>query len=165
MGKKAAPIAEGKVPDIGIGKLLRSSHIAFSRRLRSALNAQGITLGEFIHLDILWDEDGLNQKEISRRAGILSSSSTKTLELLEKRKFVLRERSDSDRRNQTVRLTAEGLRLKTKLLACAAEINVIARRGLTKSEVLTFFSLLEKIAGNLKQRKAESRANDLEFGE
>ena len=44
--------------------------MAFSREFRARLADRGFTFGEFIHLERLWQEDGLNQKELSRRVGI-----------------------------------------------------------------------------------------------
>jgi DNA-binding MarR family transcriptional regulator len=166
MARKASTPDNGNIPDVGIGKLLRRAHIAFSRELRLRLNEQGVTFGEFIHLEKLWYEDGLNQTEISRRAGIETASSTKTLELLETRGFVRRVRNGSDRRSINVFLTPRGAGLETKLLACAADVNAIARQQLTKSDVLAFFSLMEKIAENLDKRSAKNQRSKLkdEYG-
>ena len=137
-------------PDIGIGKLLRRAHMAFSRELRLRLAAHDISFGEFIHLEKLWYEDGLNQTEISRRVGVKTASSTTTLDRLEKRGFVRRARNGNDRRNINVFITRSGEGLRDKLLGCARTVNLMARTGLTKREVATFFDLMAKIALNLK---------------
>ena len=80
-------------PDIGIGKLLRRAHGAFSREFRGRLSEKGVTFGELIHLERLWEEDGLNQTEISRRVEITTASSTQIIETLERRGFIVRKRN------------------------------------------------------------------------
>jgi DNA-binding MarR family transcriptional regulator len=139
-----------KPPAIGIGKLLRRAHMAFSRELRLRLATHDVSFGEFIHLEKLWYEDGLNQTEISRRVGVETASSTTTLDRLEKRGFVRRVRNGADRRNINLFLTGSGADLRDKLLGCAKTVNLIARSGLTKREVATFFELMAKIAQNLE---------------
>jgi MarR family transcriptional regulator, organic hydroperoxide resistance regulator len=142
-------------PDVGIGRLLRRAHMAFSRELRDRLTVHQITIGEFTHLDRLWTEDGLNQTELSHRVGIETASSTAILESLEKRGYIRRERDSGDRRNINVHLKPAGRELKRKLLACAKEVNLIARRGLPELDVIKFFSLLSAIADNLERHNSK----------
>jgi MarR family transcriptional regulator for hemolysin len=145
-------------PAIGIGKLLRRAHMAFSRELRLRLAAHDVSFGEFIHLEKLWYEDGLNQTEISRRVGIETASSTAILDLLERRGFVRRVRNGSDRRNINVFLNPPGEKLRDRLLGCAKAVNLIARRGLKEREVLTFFALMTKIADNVEKASSNRGA-------
>ena len=143
-------------PTIGIGKLLRRAHMAFSRELRLQLAVHDISFGEFIHLEKLWYEDGLNQTEISRRVGVETASSTTTLDRLEKRGFVRRVRNGDDRRNINVFLNPTGARLQEKLLGCAKMVNLIAREGLKEREILAFFKIMEKIVTNLETPEMKS---------
>lgn len=143
-------------PPIGIGKLLRRSHLAFSSIFRDRLKAHGATFSEFVHLERLWHEDGLNQTELSRRVGVETASSTLVLDALEKRGFIRRERDPRDRHNVRVFLKPAGAKLETKLLACAADANAIARQGLSAEDIVTFFGLMETIVGNLEARKTDA---------
>src|SRR5258708_35103889 len=120
-------------PVIGIGKLLRRAHMTFSREFRERLAGHGVTFGEFVHLERLWDEDGLTQTELSKRVGIVTASSTQIIETLGKRGFIRRERNHRDRRHINVFLTPTGKRLKPPLLRCARETNRVARSGLKAS--------------------------------
>jgi MarR family transcriptional regulator, organic hydroperoxide resistance regulator len=137
-------------PAIGIGKLLRRAHMAFSREFRKRLARHAVTFGEFVHLERLWDEDGLTQTELSNRVGIVTASSTQIIETLEKRGFIRRERNHGDRRHINVFLTPTGERLKQPLLSCARETNRIARSGLKTDEIFALFALIEKINRNLE---------------
>lgn len=146
-------------PDLGIGRLLRRAHMAFSIKLRDRLAEHEMTFGEFAHLDRLWAEDGLNQTELSHRVGIETASSTAILSSLEKRGYIHRERDDNDRRNLKVYLKPAGRKLKRTLLICANEVNLIARNGLSDADILTFFLLLNKITDNLERVNAKSAAS------
>lgn len=137
-------------PPIGIGKLLRRSHLAFSRIFRDRLKDHDVSFSEFVHLERLWYDDGLNQTELSRRVGIETASSTTVLDALEKRGYIRRERDARDRRNIRVFLEPAGAEIEAKLLECAAGINAIARDGLNKADIAEFFRIMSVIAGNLE---------------
>ena len=137
-------------PRIGVGKLLRRSHLAFSKIFRERLKEHGVSFSEFVHLERLWYDDGLNQTELSRRVGIETASSTTVLDALEKRGYIRRERDERDRRNVRVLLEPAGARLEATLLECAAGINAIAREGLSKADIAAFFRIVAVIAGNLE---------------
>lgn len=154
--KPTAPQEVSNPPPIGIGKLLRRSHLAFSKIFRDRLKEYGVNFSEFSHLERLWYDDGLNQTELSRRVGIETASSTSVLDTLEKRGYIRRERDPRDRRNVRVFLEPAGREFEAKLLGCAAEINAIAREGLSKSDIATFFRITSVIAGNLE---AHNRGN------
>ncbi|HWV43537.1 MAG: MarR family transcriptional regulator [Pseudolabrys sp.] len=145
-------------PPIGIGKLLRRSHLAFSKLLRDRLKDHDVSFSEFVHLERLWYDDGLNQTELSRRVGIETASSTTVLDALEKRGYIRRERDARDRRNVRVFLEPAGAEIEAKLLDCAAGINAIAREGLSKADIAEFFRIGAIIAGNLEaQSRGASR--------
>ncbi len=124
--------------------------MAFSREFRARLGDLGFTFGEFIHLERLWEQDGLNQKELSRRVGIASASSTQIIEALERRGLITREKNPNDRRNIHVFLTEQGRAKDTELLACAREINRIAREGLSTDAILTLFDTVQRIIDNIE---------------
>jgi DNA-binding MarR family transcriptional regulator len=142
-------------PAVGIGKLLRRAHMTFSREFRERLARHAVTFGEFVHLERLWDEDGLTQTELSSRVGIVTASSTQIIETLERRGFISRERNPRDRRHINVFLTSVGKHLKPPLLSCARETNRIARSGLKSSEILSLFALIERIIENLEDNPIE----------
>lgn len=158
ISSRTAGQKNGPVPDIGIGKLLRRAHMAFSRELQLRLAAHGMTFGEFIHLEKLWDQDGLNQTDLSRRVGIATASSTKIIEALERRELIRRERDQEDRRSINVFLTAAGASLKDDLLACARTLNDIARQELRPDEAVMLFDLLGRIVGNLETLSSKKTA-------
>ena len=137
-------------PKTGIGMLLRDADTAFNRYLTAQLAAHGVTFGQFQHLRNLWVEDGLTQAELSRRIGIEMASSTAILDSLEAEKLITRVRNAADRRKINVFLTPAGAALETPLMACAADANKRASKGLSKAEVARLFSLAGQIIENFK---------------
>ena len=122
--------------ETGIGMLLRDADSAFNRYLTAQLAVHGVTFGQFQHLRNLWVEDGLTQAELSRRVGIEMASSTAILDSLEAGKLITRVRNAADRRKINVFLTPAGAALEKALMACAADANKRASKGLSKAEEL-----------------------------
>lgn len=141
-------------PKTGIGMLLRDADTAFNRYLTARLAAHGVTFGQFQHLRNLWVEDGLAQGELSRRIGIEVASSTAILDSLESAKLITRVRNTTDRRKVNVLLTAAGAALEAPLMACAADANKQASKGLTKAEVQQLFAIAGQIIENFRMLRA-----------
>jgi DNA-binding MarR family transcriptional regulator len=141
-------------PKTGIGMLLRDADSAFNRYLTAQLAVHGVTFGQFQHLRNLWVEDGLTQAELSRRIGIEMASSTAILDSLEAGKLITRVRNAADRRKINVFLTPAGAALEKALMACAADANKRASKGLSKAEVAHLFALAGQIIENFKTLRA-----------
>ena len=141
-------------PKTGIGMLLRDADTAFNRYLTAQLAVHGVTFGQFQHLRNLWVENGLTQAELSRRIGIEMASSTAILDSLEAAKLATRVRNTADRRKINVFLTPAGAALEKPLMACAADANKHASKGLSKAEVAPLFSLVGQVIENFKTLRA-----------
>jgi DNA-binding MarR family transcriptional regulator len=141
-------------PKTGIGMLLRDADTAFNRYLTAQLATYGITFSQFQHLRNLWVENGLTQAELSRRIGIEMASSTAVLDSLEADKLITRVRNAADRRKINVYLTAAGGALEAPLMACAADANKRASKGLRKTEVAQLFALAGQVIENFKSLRA-----------
>ena len=137
-------------PKTGIGMLLRDADSAFNRYLTAQLAVHGVTFGQFQHLRNLWVEDGLTQAELSRRIGIEMASSTAILDSLEAGKLITRVRNAADRRKINVFLTPAGAALERPLMACAADTNRRASKGLAKAEVARLFAIAGQIIENFR---------------
>src|SRR6188472_3731700 len=146
-------------PKTGIGMLLRDADTAFNRYLTAQLAAHGVTFGQFQHLRNLWVENGLTQAELSRRIGIEMASSTAILDSLEAAKLITRVRNTTDRRKINVFLTPAGAALENALMACAADANKRASKGLTQAEVACLFVLAGQIIENFKTLRAASASS------
>src|SRR6185312_9179206 len=101
-------------PEVGLGMLLRAADNSFNRVLRLKLAKHGVSFSEFQHLRQLWDEEGLNQVEMSRRIGIERASSTAVIDSLLRKKLIRRSPDPSDKRKLLVYLTARGAALRDR---------------------------------------------------
>ena len=146
--------APARPPKTGIGMLLRDADTAFNRYLTAQLAVHGVTFGQFQHLRNLWVENGLTQAELSRRIGIEMASSTAILDALETGKLIIRLRNAADRRKINVFLTPAGAALERPLMACAADANKRARKGLSTAEVAQLFALTGHIIENFRTLRA-----------
>lgn len=140
-------------PGNSIGYLTRIAFRAFSRALETRTARQGVSSGQWRFLRVLWREDGLTQRELSRRVGMREPTTVIALKSLEKSGFVRREPSTLDRRKVHVFLTARAQELQAKLLPEVAEVNRIALQGLSEAEVEVLRRALIQVGRNL--------ANDL----
>jgi DNA-binding MarR family transcriptional regulator len=145
-------MAEFKKGGVGTGIRLRLAHIAFSRALRFELGQEGFSFGQFVHLDRLWDQDGLTQAALSRAVGVEVASSTTIIAELEALGLIQRVRSDEDRRKIHVFLTPAGAALEGVLRGAARRVNKTARGALSDDEMTLLFSLLETVAANVNAR-------------
>ncbi len=144
-------------PEDSIGFLVRDIHRAFSRALGAAIAEAGVTVGMWFFLRALWEEDGLPQRELSRRIGMTEPTTASAIDTMEKRGFVVRRVDRADRRRRLVCLTESGRALKQALLPLAYEVNRTAIASLTAGEVATLRALLSRLKGNLETENGGAR--------
>ncbi|BCW87273.1 Transcriptional regulator SlyA [Alphaproteobacteria bacterium SO-S41] len=142
-----------------LGFLTRIAFRSFSRALELRTQPHGVSSGQWRFLRVLWQEDGLTQRELSRRVGMREPTTVIALKSLEKSGFVRREQSTEDRRRVHVYLTPVAKRLEKKLLPAVAEVNEIATAGLTPKEVDQLRRLLIKIGMNLAAESQDPKVS------
>ena len=147
--------------EASIGALLRMTHQAYAQDLQNYLMSHELPVGMWFYLRALWEEDGLTQRELSRRVGATEPTTAQQLTNMEKQGYVVRRRSTEDRRNSHVYLTAAGRGLRERLLPYAIEVNATALDGIGKAEIRQLKAILERIRDNLerRQRAREETAN------
>ena len=133
----------------GIGKLLRTAHRTYSRRLQDELAAHGVSLAQYLHLRELWELNGLTQNELSQKVGIEKASSTAVLDALEKNGLVVRVRNAQDRRKVNVHLTPTGQKIREVLSPAARGVALRAVSDLSEGELDSLFSALNRVIANL----------------
>jgi MarR family transcriptional regulator for hemolysin len=138
-------------PTNSLGYLTRIAFRSFSRALELRTQRHGVSAGQWRFLRVLWKEDGLTQRELSRRVGMREPTTVIAVKGLEKSGFVRREPSTEDRRRVHVFLTPLAKRLEKKLLPAVAEVNRIATAGLSTRETEQLRVLLTKVGQNLAE--------------
>ncbi len=136
-------------PGQSLGYLVRDTFRAFTRELESRLAEDGVSIGQWYFLRALWEEDGLTQRELSRRVGMMEPTTVTAVNAMERKALVRRTRDASDRRKINVVLTARGRRLEARLLPKAKAVNELAAAGLSEQDVATLRALLERVKANL----------------
>ena len=78
------------VPDDRMAHLIRDASRAFRRALQIRLARHGVPFGHWRFLRILWDTDGLTQKELSARAGVMEPTTFSAMKAMESLGYIER---------------------------------------------------------------------------
>ena len=126
------------------------------RALSRRLAAHGVSFGHWTFLRILWQRDGLTQRELSEEAGVMEPSTFAAIKAMEELGYVTRKRLHDNRKNLYVHLTPRGRALKRKLVPLAQRVNQIGLRGLSAREReaarLALLAIIDNLAAD-SQRK------------
>lgn len=144
------------VPDSTVGYIVRDVHRAFSRSLQARIATHGVSMGQWFFLRALWEEDGLTQRELSQRVGMMEPTTVTALNSMERRGLVERVRNIHDRRKVNIYLTPKGRGLRDVLLPCAAEVNNHAIRGVSKADLMMTMEVLRQMEINLGDAGGEA---------
>lgn len=136
-------------PNNSLGYLCRIAFRNFSRALEKRTLPHGVTAGQWRFLRVLWLEDGLTQRELSRRVGMREPTTVTALKGMEKSDLVRRQQSSEDRRKIHVYLTPKSRALQPTLAPYVAEVNEIAIQGLEPQEIEMLRRLLQHVGRNL----------------
>lgn len=136
-------------PEESSGYLVRDSHRAFQKLLERRISAYGVTRGQWYFLRVLWVEDGLSQRELSERVGMMEPTTVKALRSMEQSGLIIRERSTEDQRRVNVWLTRKGKNLRKALLPLAREITKLAESGVSAADIEIFRNVIRSMTKNL----------------
>lgn len=139
-----------------VGYQVRTTHRLIQRYLQIRIAPHQVTLGMWYFFRVLWNEDGLTQRELSRRVGAMEPTTLSAIQSMEARGFVKRVRDAHDRRKWNIFLTEKGRALKDSTLPIAIEVVNDAIDGFSEREVSLFLSFLGSV-----QRNIEARLDDL----
>jgi DNA-binding MarR family transcriptional regulator len=147
------------VPDDRFAHLVKDATRALVRALQRRLAPFGVPFGHWAFLRILWESDGLTQRELSREAGVMEPTTFGALKAMEIRGYIARRQLAGNRRKIHIFLTRKGRALKNKLVPLAEEVNRIAVRGVPARDVAstrrTLLAVLESLAQD-EARTAET---------
>jgi MarR family transcriptional regulator, organic hydroperoxide resistance regulator len=117
----------------------------YNQRLRRF----GITYNHLFTLTCLWEQDGMNVKDLSKQLILDSSSLTGYLDRIETRGLVHRQDDPEDRRGVRVFLTAQGWSLKNQLEPIGRELKHTLEQGVPHGKVEAFAQALRHIHDRL----------------
>jgi MarR family transcriptional regulator, organic hydroperoxide resistance regulator len=136
-------------PRLSSGYLVRDAHRAFQRLLERRIAPYGVTRGQWYFLRVLWNADGLSQRELSARVGMMEPTTVIALRTMEKTGLIERVRSVEDRRKVRVLLTAKAKRLRNELLTAARSITDEAEAGIAARDLAGFRRVIGRMTDNL----------------
>lgn len=137
------------VPDDRLAHLVRDVARAQMRALQRRLAHHGVSFGHWTYLRILWTRDGLTQRELSMRAGVMEPTTATAVRAMEAMGLVQREQREGNRKNIHVLLTPTGRALRDRLVPLAEEVNRVSVNGLPDDAVAQMRGHLLAIIENL----------------
>jgi MarR family transcriptional regulator, organic hydroperoxide resistance regulator len=144
--------------DERLARLIRLAARSFNRSLQLRLTTEGVTFGQWIFLRILWDHDGLSQRELSEKAHLTEPTTHTALIRMEELGFIERRRVGPNKRRQHAFMTEKGRALRERLEPLAIETNDLAVDGLTEDEVALLRRALSTVIRNLERDEERAAA-------
>jgi DNA-binding MarR family transcriptional regulator len=147
------------VPDDRLAHLVKDASRAFVRALQIRLVAHGVSPGHWNFLRILWEHDGLTQRELSEQAGVMEPTTFSALKGMELARYIERRHMRENRKNVYVFLTAKGRALKSKLVPLAEEVNRAAIAGIPTADIAMLRRMLLALIENLASDEGSGAAS------
>ena len=113
------------------------------RKYRPLLDRIDLTYTQYITMMVLWEEKEVNVKSLGERLFLDSGTLTPLLKKLESKGYITRSKNTKDERNLVVRITKEGMNLKSDASSIPEEIGSCI--NLTKEEAYSLYQILYKI--------------------
>lgn len=145
------PTSKPKLPydeEESVGYQLRKTFRKMEVLLKKQIEPAGISIGVWYYLRVLWEKEGLNQRELAELVGRMQPTTVSTLQGMRERGLVRMEADATDRRVVRIYLTDEGRRLEKALLPRIGSINDMVLKGVSRHELRTFMTTLRKIQRN-----------------
>jgi len=133
-----------------LAHIVREAARALTRDLAARLATQGVSFSHWTFLRILWESDGLTQRELSEQAGVMEPTTAAALKAMEELGYIERRQVPENRKNVYVHLTPKGRALRAKLEPLAVAVNKAAVRNIDAQDVAACRRALLAILGNLK---------------
>jgi len=134
--------------------LVKLAARGLARALQMRLTEHSVSYGHWTFLRILWDKEGLTQRELSARAGVMEPTTFAALKAMAQRGYVTRRRNPQSRKEMQVFLTPQGRALQAKLVPLAKEVNDVALRGVGAADIAatrrTLLALISNLAADEK---------------
>lgn len=140
-----------------LAHLVKVATRAFDRALQERLVTEGVSFGHWTFLRILWERDGVTQKQLSDAAGVMEPTTYSAVTAMERLGYVTRGQRPGNRKNVYVRLTPRGRALERKLVPLAKEVNRIGVAGIDTAQVATTRQVLIAIIANLAREGLAER--------
>ena len=140
--------------ETSIGYVIRQAHQLFIQSLEARLSPYGLSSAMYFFLRLLWEHDGITQREISEKLGLTPPTTVSAMDNLEGKGLIKRSRNTEDRRKVNIFLTKRGRDLETKLRQRAVEVNDVALAEISPADRDRTIALLGQMMQALKRDAA-----------
>jgi DNA-binding MarR family transcriptional regulator len=144
------------VPNDRMAHLVKDATRALVRSLQMRLAKHEVSFGHWTFLRILWEKDGVTQRELSREAGVMEPTTFTALKAMESRGYIVRRQLAGNRRKVHIFLTTRGRALKRTLVPLAEAVNRAAVRGVTSADIAATRRTLMRVLVNLARDELRS---------
>ncbi|TDT75648.1 DNA-binding MarR family transcriptional regulator [Litoreibacter halocynthiae] len=129
------------------------NHMArlFADELRKRIAPLGIVPGQFPALLVLWEKDGLTQKELLALLDIEQATLANTLTRMERDGLIVRREHPADARARTIHLSEKARAIRDSAYEAAKETNEEALSGLTDGERQSFLDCMSRTITALQE--------------
>ena len=155
-GEALASLDQFPLADERLAHLVRLVAKGFSRCLQIRLAKHGISFGHWTYLRVLWEEDGITQRDLSARLGLMEPTVHSALNKMLKAGLIHREHKSGNRKKNYIYLSEWGRSLRAELEPLAVEVNDIASEGVPDDVVDQLRSALIDMYKNLSVDEANS---------
>lgn len=132
-----------------LGYLTRELNRAIQRELALRIAPFGVTSGQWYFLRVLWQRDGITQRELADAVGMREPTAMAALRGMEEAGWITRRAAPDDARKRIVRLTRRGRGLEAKLLPVAAGLLDEAMAGMDTAQREGLLAALRQARANL----------------
>ena len=139
-----------KIEDVILFQIDLTSKVAkqYSQKEFNKLNL-GITVEQWVILKIVAESDDLSQKELAQKSYRDRASITRTIDLLEKKRLLVRNAMPNNRRTYNICLTEEGEQFIKKYMNLIKKQRSKSIKGFSEAELNKLSALLLKIRSNM----------------
>jgi len=137
------------VPDDRFAHLVKDATRSYQRALQFRLFEHDVPFGHWTFLRVLWERDGLTQKQLSDEVGVMEPTTYTVVRAMESRGWIVRQQRATNKKNVHIFLTEDGRALKQKLVPLAEDVNRIGAAGLSAEDLAKARSVLLAIITNL----------------
>ncbi len=138
------------VPNDRLAHLIKDATRGLTRALQLRLARHGVSFGHWVFLRVLWEKEGLTQRELSDEAGMTEPTTFSALTAMEKQGYIERRKLPHNAKNVYVFLTSAGRALKETLVPLAEEVNALGVAGIESGDVAiarrVLFAIIENLA-------------------
>jgi len=130
---------------------LRAAYLSMHRMTNQCLLETGITADQFVCMSILYDNPGITQQELAKRAASDANTIRAMLVLLEKKEYIIRKDHPGDGRAFHVLLTRKGKAIYEKCDAALQPVRARMFNFMGKGEADELYSQLIRMTDELNK--------------